>query len=88
VKFEPPQTYTEDEIPDVFGGDRFSIDVSQVKDSFTDFLNMAEFLKTTTLTCETCSEFPCHRNQDPDRKIGFCYEVESDGRILEGQVKR
>lgn len=78
MKFTPPQTYTADEIPNVFGGDRFSIDVSQVKDSFTDFLNMSKFLETTTLTCETCSEFPCHRNQDPDQKIGFCYEVESD----------
>lgn len=78
MKFKPPQTYKEDEIPNVFGGDRFTIDVTQVKDSFTDFLNMAEFMKTTTLTCETCSKFPCHRNQDPDRKIGFCYEVESD----------
>ena len=75
MRFVPPATYTEDEIPDVFGGEPFSIDVSRVKDSFTDFLNMAEFLATTTLTCKTCSEFPCHRNQDPDQKIGFCYEV-------------
>ena len=75
MKFKPPQTYTADEIPNVFGGDRFTINISEVKDSFTDFLNMAEFLKTTTLTCKTCSEFPCHRNQDPDHKIGFCYEV-------------
>jgi len=80
VKFKPPQHIKPKDVPNVFTTEheRFSIDVSQVKDSFTDFLNMAEFLKTTTLTCKTCSEFPCHRNQDPDQKIGFCYEVESD----------
>jgi len=78
VKFTPPQTLKPEDVPDVFGGDEFTINVSKVKDSFTDFLNMAEFLKTTTLTCKTCSEFPCHRSQDPDQKIGFCYEVESD----------
>lgn len=75
MKFKPPQKIKPEEVPDVFGGAPFTIDVSQVKDSFTDFLNMAEFLKDTTLTCESCSEFPCHRNQDPDHKIGFCYEV-------------
>jgi len=78
VKFKPPQHLKPEDVPDVFGGDEFTIDVTKVKDSFTDFLNMAEFLETTTLTCKTCSEFPCHRNQDPDQKIGFCYEVESD----------
>ena len=76
MKFIPPQLIKPDEVPDVFGGDRFTIDVSQVKDSFTDFLNMAEFLNDTTLTCKDCCRFPCHRNQDPDQKIGFCYEVE------------
>ena len=75
MKFKPPQQIKPEELPDVFGGDQFTIDVSQVKDSFTDFLNMAEFLKTTELTCESCCKFPCHRNQDPNQKIGFCYEV-------------
>ena len=41
----------------------------------TDFLNMAEFLRTTTTTCKDCARF---RYRDPNQKIGFCYEVESD----------
>lgn len=77
MKFKPPQQIKPEEVPDVLIMDRgeFTIDVSQVKDSFTEFLNMTEFLKDTTLTCKDCSEFPCHRNQDPDQRIGFCYEV-------------
>lgn len=76
MKFKPPQHIKPEAVPDVFGGGPFTIDVSRVKDSFTDFLNMSEFLKTTKLTCESCCAFPCHRNQDPKQKIGFCYKVE------------
>jgi len=77
MRFKPPQLINPEEVPNVIVMDRgeFSIDVSKVKNSFTNFLNMAEFLKDTTLTCKDCSEFPCHRNQDPDHKIGFCYEA-------------
>jgi len=77
MKFKPPQQIKPEEVPDILIMDRgeFTIDVSQVKDSFTDFLNMARFLKDTTLTCKDCCKFPCHRNQDPDQSIGFCYEA-------------
>lgn len=78
MKFSPPPKIKPEDVPDVITTDRgeFTIDVSKVKDSFTGFLNMADFLKDTTLTCKDCCEFPCHRNQDPDQKIGFCYEIE------------
>jgi len=77
MKFKPPQQIKPEEVPDVFAMDRedFTIDVSQVRESFTAFLNMAEFLKDTSLTCKDCCRFPCHRNQDPGQRIGFCYEV-------------
>ena len=51
----------------------FSIDISKVKDSFTWFLNMNEFLKDTELKCKDCSEYPCYRYPNPEQKIGFCY---------------
>lgn len=79
MKFKAPPLIKPEDVPNVFTtdrGDKFTIDISQVKDSFTDFLNMTEFLKTTELTCNNCCRFPCYRNQDPDQKIGFCYEIE------------
>ncbi|NIA11677.1 MAG: hypothetical protein GWP10_18635 [Nitrospiraceae bacterium] len=79
MKFEPPRHTKPDDLPDVIPCDRFSIDITKVKDSFSWFVDMAEFLQTTTLTCKDCRNFPCHRNQDPDQRIGFCYEADENG---------
>ena len=53
----------------------FSIDVSEVKESFTWFINMADFIKTTELKCKDCDLYPgCGRYPKSEQRIGFCFE--------------
>ena len=77
IKFQPPRHTTESDLPDVLHAeeDKFSLDITQVKDSFAWFVDMAEFLKTTDLKCKDCKLYPgCGRCPKSEQKIGFCYE--------------
>jgi len=76
-RFQPPRHTSKEDLPDVLHseGDRFSIDITKVKDSFAWFVDMAEFLRTTELRCKDCVLYPdCGRYPKPDQKIGFCFE--------------
>ena len=80
-RFQPPKNVSENDLPNVLyaKGDKFSIDVSEVKESFTWFINMADFLKTTELRCKDCALYPgCGRYPKSDQKIGFCYEEKTE----------
>lgn len=72
-EFQPPEKFVPKDVPDVIEGNTFSVDISKVKESFAWFVNMADFLKTTDLTCKDCGKFPCYRYPYPNQKIGFCY---------------
>lgn len=76
-RFQPPRHTAENDLPDVLHakGDKFSIDITKVKDSFSWFVDMAEFLKTTELRCKDRALYSdCHRYPKAEQKIGFCYE--------------
>ena len=76
-KFQPPKNISENDLPNVLyaKGDRFSIDVSEIKESFTWFINMADFIKTTDLKCKDCDLYPrCGRYPKSNQRIGFCFE--------------
>lgn len=76
-RFQPPKHTKEDDLPDVLHGKKgeFSIDVSEVKESFTWFINMADFIKTTELKCKDCDLYPgCGRYPKAEQRIGFCFE--------------
>ena len=46
-----------------------------MKESFSWFINMADFLRTTELRCRDCALYPgCGRYPKSDQRIGFCYE--------------
>ena len=76
-RFQPPKHTKEEDLPNVLQGKKgeFSIDVSEVKESFTWFINMADFIKATELKCKDCSLYPgCGRYPKSDQRIGFCFE--------------
>ena len=76
-RFQPPKQIKEKDLPDVLHSkeNEFSIDVSEVKESFTWFINMADFIKTTELKCKDCALYPgCGRYPKAEQRIGFCFE--------------
>ena len=80
-RFQPPKNVSENDLPNILyaKGDKFSIDVTEVKESFTWFINMADFLKATELRCRDCALYPdCGRYPKSDQKIGFCYEEKTE----------
>ena len=81
-RFQPPRHTSESDLPDVLHSSKeneFSIDISEVKESFTWFINMTDFLKTTELRCRDCALYPgCGRYPKSDQKIGFCYEEKTE----------
>lgn len=79
-RFQPPKNISEHDLPNILytKGNEFSIDVTKVKESFTWFVNMADFIKTTELKCKDCALYPCYRYPKSDQKIGFCYEEKTE----------